>query len=129
MIDRRSILAAGATLALDALLPAECLAMQASPVLDVIDLSVWEGGGSAPARILIRSGAYLQSGHVEKTPHSRTLTALLSPANAELFKEYLRFERGVVVQERPFATTREALLMTASWDSAGDNAMRSRPQQ
>jgi hypothetical protein len=117
VIDRRSMLAAGATLALDLVLPAGCLAMQASPILDVIDLSVWEGEGRAPARILIGAGAYLRSEQVEKELRSRLLTALLSPANAELFREYLRFERGVIVQEQPFATTRGALLMTASRDS------------
>ena len=121
MIDRRSTLAAGATLALALGLPTESFAVPGAPALDVIDLSVWPGERGALARILIHSGDMLQPQHVERAPRSRALAALLSPANAVLFREYLRFERGVTVQERAFEAARSAVLIVARWDVDGDN--------
>lgn len=116
MIDRRSTLAAGATLALCLAVPAGGFAMEEPAALDIIDLTVWPGDGGASARILIGKGAHLRLEHIERVPRSRALTALLSPANAVLLREFLRFERGVTVRERFFEAAPAALLMTAAWD-------------
>lgn len=97
MMDRRSLLVAGIGLGTMALAPAASVLRGASPVqLDMIDLDVWTGKGAPPAAAILGKGLFLLPEHWAMTNSTRQLTALLSPANALLFAEYLRFDHRVV---------------------------------
>jgi len=120
MIDRRSMLLTGVALGATMALPSVADATSfASPEFDVIDLAVWTGHGHAPGRVLIEPGSFLRPDHLMRVPHSRSFTALLSPANAILFAEHLRFEPGVIVEHSSPTTISMALaharIVTARW--------------
>lgn len=121
MIDRRSMLLTGAALGATMVLPsiADATTRFASPKFDVIDLAVWTGNRHAPARALIEPGGFLHPDHLRREPLARSFIALLSPANAVLFAEHLRFEPGVIVKNASPAMVSMALaharIVMARW--------------
>jgi hypothetical protein len=101
VMDRRSILQAGVTLGAGMLLPAASRAIPpaAALIFDVIDRSVWVGKGDVKAYLVLDPGSFLSLEHLANRPRRSSLTALLSPANAFLLAEYLRFDPDVVIEE------------------------------
>ena len=102
MIARRSLMIAGLGLGTNLLLPPAASALAAAVPLefDIIDLDIWTGPGVVPARTVIGPGAFLRADHCVPKGAAHRLTALLSPANAALLGEFLRFDRGVAIEER-----------------------------
>lgn len=124
MIDRRSMLLTGAALGATMVLPgiANATTSTVVPEFDVIDLAVWTGERHAPAPVLIEPGSFLRPHHLVRKPGSRSLTALLSPANALLLAEYLRFEPRLMLEEHAVSAKIDialthARIVTASWTS------------
>lgn len=103
MISRRSILQlAGAAVAANLVRPvaAEGRLDEFPDVFDIIDASVWIGSGDPPARHSLPSGTFLSPDHEAFANGNAPVIALLSPANARLLAEFLRFEPGWHVADR-----------------------------
>jgi len=121
MIARRFLMIAGLSLGTKLVLPPAAFALAAAVPLefDIVDLDMWTGPGAVPARKVIDPGAFLRPEHCVPRDAAHRFTALLSPANAALLAEFLRFDRGVVIEERGAdlrgLARAHARIMTIRW--------------
>lgn len=103
MIDRRAVLRGSAVMCAVAAAPAVAAPFNGEPCLhlDIVDENVvWRGAGRR-ATMRIGQGQFMQP-DLALQPASKRLVALLSPANAALLREYVRFERGITLEDRPY---------------------------
>lgn len=125
MIQRRDFLHAGAaaTVAAAASLPAAALARPTPATFDIVEVDMVRGAPRLPAKLRIETGAFLPPSAARR-PGGDRLTALLSPANAALLAEYVRFEPGVRTDDQPFPASGlpphliirpDARLVTVHW--------------
>ncbi len=123
MIKRREFLHASAAATAAASLPGAALARTIPANLDIVEAGMVHGDPGVPAKLRIETGTFLSPAQARR-PASDRLTALLSPANAALLGEYVRFEHGVRLDDRPFPalglpaslTIRpDARLVTVRW--------------
>lgn len=102
MIKRREFLhaSAAAATATAASLPGATLARSMPASFDIVDDGVVRGDPGLPAKLRIETGTFLSPVQARR-PASDQLTALLSPANAALLAEYVRFDKGVRLDDQP----------------------------
>lgn len=123
MIHRREFLRAGAAATAAASLPGAALARQIPATFDIVEVDMVRGAPGLPAKLRIETGAFLTPLDARR-PGGARLTALLSPANAVLLAEYVRFEPGVRLDDQPFPASDlpshlsirpDARLVTVHW--------------
>lgn len=123
MIKRREFLRASATATAAASLPGAALARPMPANFDIVEVDMVRGDPGLSAKLRIESGAFLNPKQARR-PLSNRLTALLSPANAALLAEYVRFDLRVRLDDQPFPafglpanlTVRpDARLVTVHW--------------
>lgn len=100
MIDRRTLITAGLVGGVGLALPWTALAAdhRATDPFDLIDLAAWRGPANPAAAMTIPRGTFLLPDHAALS--GQNCRALLSPANAVLFEEYLRDRRNLTAVSR-----------------------------
>lgn len=112
MIDRRTALTVGVVFGANLIGPAALRGRASLPHVefDLIDLSVWTGKGKAPAYRFVDQGGFLLPEHLNQIGKAQHLTFALSPANAMLLAEYLRFDRHVTLEEKVVGADTSTML-------------------
>lgn len=123
MIGRREFLHASAAATAAASLPCAARARPVPTNFDIVEEGMVFSVQDLPATLRIAAGTFLSPAQARR-PAGDRLTALLSPANAALLAEYMRFEHGVRLDDQPFPargvpadlTIRpDARLVTVDW--------------
>lgn len=123
MIKRREFLRTSATVTAAISLHRPALARPMPANFDIVEVGIVCGDPGLAAKLRIQSGTFLSPNQAMR-PESNRLTALLSPGNAALLAEYVRFEHGINLDDQPFPafglpatlTVRpDARLVTVQW--------------
>lgn len=101
MIGRREFLHASAVATAAMSLPDAPLARPLPATFDIVEEGLVHGVEQLPAEVRIETGTFLNPAQTRRRATGK-LTALLSPANAALLAEYVRFDHGVRLNDRPF---------------------------
>lgn len=101
MIRRREFILTSAAASTVVLLPGAALARPALANFDIVEVGMIRGVPGVSGTLRIANGAFLTPDQARR-PVGNRLLALLSPANAALLGEYVRFDQGVKLDDQPF---------------------------